>query len=106
MVTLTPVAIAKVKEILASRKEDAGLRIAVIGGGCSGLQYQMTLDRAAQSDDKVIDIEGLRIFIDTRSLLYLNGTQVDYIEGENGSGFKFDNPNDKASCGCGESFEA
>jgi iron-sulfur cluster assembly protein len=106
MVTLTPVAIAKVKEILAERKEEAGLRIAVIGGGCSGFQYQMTLDKEAQSDDSVIDMEGLKIFIDTRSLLYLNGTQVDYVEGENGSGFKFDNPNAKASCGCGESFEA
>jgi iron-sulfur cluster assembly accessory protein len=106
MVTLTPVAIAKVKEFLSERKEDAGLRIAVVGGGCSGFQYQMTLDREAQADDKVIDIDGLKIFIDTRSLLYLNGTQVDYVEGENGSGFKFDNPNAKASCGCGESFEA
>jgi iron-sulfur cluster assembly accessory protein len=106
MVMLTPVAIAKVKEILAERKEEAGLRIAVIGGGCSGFQYQLTLDREAQADDKVIDMEGLKIFIDTRSLLYLNGTQVDYVEGENGSGFKFDNPNAKDSCGCGESFEA
>jgi iron-sulfur cluster assembly protein len=106
MVTLTPVAIAKVREFLSERKEDAGLRIAVVGGGCSGFQYQMTLDMEAQADDKVIDIEGLKIFIDTRSLLYLNGTQVDYVEGENGSGFKFDNPNAKASCGCGESFEA
>jgi iron-sulfur cluster assembly accessory protein len=106
MVTLTPVAIAKIKEILTERKEEAGLRIAVIGGGCSGFQYQLTLDREAQADDKVIDMEGLKIFIDTRSRLYLNGTKVDYVEGENGSGFKFDNPNAKASCGCGESFEA
>jgi iron-sulfur cluster assembly accessory protein len=106
MVTLTPVAIAKVKEFLSEREEDAGLRIAVIGGGCSGFQYQMTLDRKAQAEDKIINIEGLKIFIDTRSLLYLNGTQVDYVEGENGSGFKFDNPNAKASCGCGETFEA
>ena len=106
MVTLTPVAIAKVKEILSERKEGAGLRIAVIGGGCSGFQYQMTLDREANADDKIIDMEGIKIFIDTRSLLYLNGTQVDYIEGENGSGFKFENPNAEASCGCGESFEA
>jgi iron-sulfur cluster assembly accessory protein len=106
MVTLTPFAIAKVKEILSERKADAGLRIAIIGGGCSGFQYQMTLDREAQADDKVFDMDGLKIFIDTRSLLYLNGTQVDYVEGEDGSGFKFDNPNAKASCGCGESFEA
>ena len=106
MVTLTPVAIAKVKEILSERKEEAGLRIAVIGGGCSGFQYQMTLDKEPQADDKVIDMEGLRIFIDTRSLLYLSGTEVDYVDGSNGSGFKFDNPNAKSECGCGESFEA
>jgi iron-sulfur cluster assembly accessory protein len=98
MITMTPVAIAKVKEILLERKEDAGLRIAIIGGGCSGFQYQLTLDKEPQAEDKVIDMEGLRIFIDTRSLLYLNGS--------NGSGFKFDNPNAKTECGCGESFEA
>ena len=106
MITLTPVAIAKVKEFLASRKEEAGLRIAVLGGGCSGFQYQMTLDREPQEDDKVLDLEGLKVFIDTRSMLYLNGTQVDYVDGANGSGFTFDNPNANANCGCGECFEA
>ena len=106
MITLTPGAISKVKSILAERKEEAGLRIAVTGGGCSGFQYQMTLDKEPRLDDKVMDMDGLRIFVDTRSLLYLNGTSVDYVDGVNGSGFKFDNPNAKASCGCGESFEA
>jgi iron-sulfur cluster assembly accessory protein len=106
MLTLTPVAIAKVKEILSERKEDAGLRIAVIGGGCSGFQYQMTLDREPQADDKILDVEGLKVFIDNRSLLYLDGTQVDYVDGSNGSGFKFENPNAQAHCGCGECFEA
>jgi iron-sulfur cluster assembly protein len=66
----------------------------------------MTLDKEPQADDKVFDMEGLKVFIDTRSLLYLNGTEVDYVDGSNGAGFKFDNPNAKASCGCGESFEA
>jgi iron-sulfur cluster assembly accessory protein len=106
MITLTPVAIAKVKAILSERKEEAGLRIAVIGGGCSGFQYQMTLEKESTDGDKIIDIDGLKVFVDSRSLLYLNGTEVDYIDGENGSGFKFDNPNAKTSCGCGESFEA
>jgi iron-sulfur cluster assembly protein len=106
MITLTPGAIAKVKSILAEHTEETGLRIAVAGGGCSGFQYQMTLDKDSRADDKILDMEGLKVFIDSRSLLYLNGTKVDYIEGENGSGFKFDNPNAKASCGCGESFEA
>ena len=106
MITLTPGAISKVKSILAERNEDLGLRIAIVAGGCSGFQYQMTLDKEAQTDDKVIEMEGLKIYVDTRSLMYLNGTEVDYIEGQNGSGFKFDNPNAKDLCGCGESFEA
>jgi iron-sulfur cluster assembly protein len=106
MITLTPAAVSKVKTILAERKEEAGLRIAVIGGGCSGFQYQMTLDREPRADDQVMDMDGLRVFVDTRSLLYLNGTSVDYVDGANGSGFKFNNPNAKTSCGCGESFEA
>jgi iron-sulfur cluster assembly protein len=106
MVTLTPDAITKVKAFLSEQKEEAGLRIAVLGGGCSGFQYQMTLEKEAREDDKVIDMEGLKVFIDSRSMLYLNGTEVDYIDGENGSGFKFDNPNAKDACGCGESFEA
>jgi iron-sulfur cluster assembly protein len=106
MITLTPDAIAKVKAILSEQKEQAGLRIAVLGGGCSGYQYQMTLEKEWKEDDKVIDMEGLKVFIDSRSLLYLSGTEVDYIDGENGSGFKFDNPNAKQACGCGESFEA
>jgi iron-sulfur cluster assembly protein len=106
MLTLTPVAIAKVKEILSERKEDAGLRIAVLGGGCSGFQYQMTLDREPQADDEILDVEGLKVFIDNRSLLYLDGTQVDYVDGSSGSGFKFENPNAQAHCGCGECFEA
>jgi iron-sulfur cluster assembly protein len=106
MVTLTSTAIQKVKSILAERGEDAGLRIAVIGGGCSGFQYQMTLDKEANGDDKVIELDGLRVFVDSRSLLYLTGTKVDYVESLTGSGFKFENPNAKGSCGCGESFYA
>ncbi len=106
MITLTPGAIAKVKSILAERGEDLGLRIAVAGGGCSGFQYQMTLDKEPRSDDRILDMEGLKVYVDTRSLLYLNGTHIDYVDGQNGSGFKFDNPNAKAACGCGEKFEA
>ena len=105
MIMLTPEAIAKVKSILEERKEESGLRIAVIGEGCSGFQYQMTLDQEPRADDKIIEMEGLKIFVDTRSLLYLNGAKIDYVDGQNGSGFKFDNPNAKAACGYGESFE-
>ncbi|HYK88653.1 MAG TPA: iron-sulfur cluster insertion protein ErpA [Acidobacteriota bacterium] len=106
MLTLTQTAVQKVKSILAERGEVGGLRIAVVGGGCSGFQYQMTLDKEANVDDKVIEQDGLRVFVDSRSLLYLTGTRVDYIESLTGSGFKFENPNAKGSCGCGESFYA
>jgi iron-sulfur cluster assembly protein len=106
VIQLTPAAIAQVKSILAERKEEAGLRISVIGGGCSGFRYQMTLDREAQADDQIFEMEGLRVFIDTQSMLYLDGTEVDYVDGHDGSGFKFDNPNASVSCECGESFDA
>ena len=106
MLTLTPTAVEKVKAIMSQRGEEGGLRISVVGGGCSGFQYQMTLDKEAHADDKVIEQDGLRVFVDARSLLYLSGTQVDYVETLTGSGFKFENPNAKGSCGCGESFYA
>lgn len=106
MLTLTPTAVTKVKSIIAERGEESGLRIAVIGGGCSGFQYQMSLDKDANPDDQIIEQDGLKVFVDTRSLLYLHGTQVDYVDALNGSGFKFDNPNAKSACGCGESFNA
>jgi iron-sulfur cluster assembly protein len=106
MVTLTPIAVTKVKSILSERGEEGGLRISVIGGGCSGYQYQMSLDKEAREDDRVIDLDGLKVFVDNKSLVYLNGTKVDYVDDLNGSGFKFENPNAKSSCGCGESFNA
>jgi iron-sulfur cluster assembly protein len=106
MITLTAGAIARVKSILAERNEAAGLRITVVGGGCSGFQYQMTLDPEPKPDDRIMDMEGLKVFVDTKSLLYLNGTQVDYVDGREGSGFRFDNPNANNSRGRGETFEA
>ena len=106
MISLTPVAIEKIQSILAGQKEVGGLRIAVIGSGCSGFQYKMTLDREPGKKDEVIDMEGIRLFIDQESILYLNGTRIDYVESNSGSGFKFENPNPPANCGCGETFEA
>ena len=106
MITLTPVAIDKVKSILADQEGKKGLRITVIGGGCSGFQYQMTLDRGSAADDEVIDMDGLKLYIDMQSLPYLKGTRIDYIESDHGTGFQFENPNVQASCGCGETFEA
>jgi iron-sulfur cluster assembly protein len=107
MVTLTPTAIEKVREIMVERGEQtSGLRIAVVGGGCSGFQYQMSLDKEPGAGDEVTEQGGVRVFVDARSMPYLAGTEVDYINGLNGSGFKFNNPNSRGTCGCGESFNA
>ena len=106
MLTMTEAAVDKVREIMAERGEEGGLRIAVIGGGCSGFQYQMSLDSGPSPDDKVLEQGGLKVFIDSQSLLYLQGARVDYVNGLQGSGFKFDNPNARGTCGCGESFNA
>ena len=106
MLTLTPTAVEKVKAIMAERNENSALRISVVGGGCSGFQYQMTLESQPQTDDQVLELDGLKVVVDSRSMLYLNGTRVDYVDGLSGSGFKFENPNAKGSCGCGESFYA
>lgn len=106
MITMTPVAINKVKSILAGQGENDGLRIKVTSAGCSGFQYRMTLEKESGGNDEILEMDGLKLFIDRQSLLYLNGTRIDYIEGENGTGFKFENPNAQASCGCGETFEA
>ena len=106
MVTLTATAINKVREIMAERGEEGGLRIAVVGGGCSGFQYQMSLEAEAQPDDKIVEQDGLKLFVDGGSVLYLDGTNIDYVSGLSGSGFKFENPNARSTCGCGESFNA
>ncbi len=105
MVTLTDTAVSKVKEILQSQEpQPTGLRIAVVGGGCSGFSYSMAFENTPNMLDKTYQYDGLKIFIDQASLLYLDGAQVDYVETLEGSGFKFENPNVKSTCGCGSSF--
>ena len=107
MVDLTPVAVGKVKEILeAQNPKPAGLRLAVVGGGCSGFSYSMQFETKPNMLDKTYDYEGLKVFVDQASMLYLEGAQVDYVETLEGSGFKFNNPNVKSTCGCGSSFSA
>ena len=105
-ITLTKRAEEKVKEILLDQPEPyAGLRIQVVGGGCSGFQYRMGFDKAFNDqNDQVFEFEGLKVFIDKSSLLYMDGAEVDYIDGLHGAGFKFNNPNVAGSCGCGSSF--
>jgi iron-sulfur cluster assembly accessory protein len=104
-VVLTPTAIAKVKEIMAQQNPvPAGLRVGVVGGGCSGFSYSMSFENAAGMMDKTFNFEGVKVFVDATSAMYLNGCQVDYVETLEGAGFKFENPNVKSTCGCGSSF--
>jgi iron-sulfur cluster assembly accessory protein len=104
-ITLTPSAISKVKEIMAQQNPvPAGLRVGVVGGGCSGFSYSMSFENASGLMDKVFDMEGLKVFVDATSVMYLNGCRVDYVETLEGAGFKFENPNVKSTCGCGSSF--
>ena len=105
MVQLTEKAVDKVKEILGSQEpRPAGLRISVVGGGCSGFSYSMAFENQPNMLDKTYSYEGLKVYVDQASLLYLDGAEVDYIETLEGSGFKFSNPNVKSTCGCGSSF--
>ncbi len=104
-VSLTPNAIAKVKEIMAQQNPvPTGLRVGVVGGGCSGFSYSMSFENGAGMMDKVFDMDGLKVYVDSTSLMYLNQCIVDYVETLEGAGFKFENPNVKSTCGCGSSF--
>jgi iron-sulfur cluster assembly accessory protein len=103
--TLTPTAIAKVREIMATQNPlPAGLRIGVVGGGCSGFQYSMAFENQSGMMDKVFNFDDLKVFIDATSLMYLQGCTVDYVETLEAAGFKFENPQVKSTCGCGSSF--
>jgi iron-sulfur cluster assembly accessory protein len=102
---MTPSAIAKVREIMATQDPiPAGLRVGVVGGGCSGFQYSMAFENQSGMMDKVFTYDGLKVFIDATSLMYLNSCVVDYVETFEAAGFKFENPNVKSTCGCGSSF--
>jgi iron-sulfur cluster assembly accessory protein len=104
-VMLTPKAVAKVKEIMGQQTPvPAGLRIGVVGGGCSGFSYSMSFENSPGMMDKVFDMDGLKVYVDATSVMYLNGCTVDYLETLEGAGFKFENPNVKSTCGCGSSF--
>jgi iron-sulfur cluster assembly accessory protein len=107
MVQLTETAVSKVKEILGGQEpKPDGLRIAVVGGGCSGFSYSMAFENSPGLLDKTYQFDGLKVFVDQASLLYLDGAEVDFVESLEGSGFKFNNPNVKSTCGCGSSFSA
>jgi iron-sulfur cluster assembly accessory protein len=108
MLQLTPVAVTKVKEILQQQQQQpapTGLRVAVVGGGCSGFSYHMAFENQVnQESDNVYNFDGLQVLVDQMSEMYLEGVSIDYIDGLDGSGFKFNNPNVKSTCGCGSSF--
>ncbi|HYT08527.1 MAG TPA: iron-sulfur cluster insertion protein ErpA [Rugosimonospora sp.] len=105
MVQLTEVAASKVKEIMAQQNPaPAGLRVAVVGGGCSGFSYHMAFDNQENPSDNVYQFDGVKLLVDQMSEMYLDGVQIDYIETLEGAGFKFNNPNVKSTCGCGSSF--
>lgn len=104
IITMTPAAADKVRELLAQENDPSlGLRIFVAGGGCSGLQYGMTLDEQ-QEGDTIIAQEGFNVLVDEMSIGYITGSEVDYVDSLMGAGFTVNNPNAVSSCGCGHSF--
>jgi iron-sulfur cluster assembly accessory protein len=107
MITLTQNAQTAISRFIKGAETPVqGLRISVTGGGCSGMQYGLALEEAPNKDDTIIEVEGVRLFVDPYSAPMLNGVTVDFLDSMEGSGFKFDNPNATASCGCGNSFSA
>jgi iron-sulfur cluster assembly accessory protein len=103
-ITMTERAARKIGEILRSEPSGAMLRLSVMGGGCSGFQYKFDVDRDQADDDVVIARDGITMLIDTVSLEYLAGSEIDFVDGLIGAAFKVNNPKAKASCGCGTSF--
>ena len=102
MISLSDSAVSKIKGLIESQP-GLGLRVKVVGGGCSGLQYRMELD-AARERDRVFERDGARVIVDRKSFLYLTGSELDYADELMSAGFRVVNPNAKRTCGCGESF--
>jgi iron-sulfur cluster assembly protein len=104
-VTLTPTAAVKLQQILSEKNlPDHGLRVFVAGGGCSGLQYGMAFEAQPRDMDTIVEAHGLKVYVDPVSLEYLSGASIDYVDGLMGAGFRIENPNAVAACGCGSSF--
>ena len=105
VVTLTPTAAVKLQQILSEKNlPDHGLRVFVAGGGCSGLQYGMAFEGEPRDMDTIVEAHGLKVYVDPVSLEYLSGASIDYVDGLMGAGFRIENPNAVAACGCGSSF--
>ena len=105
MVLITPVAASKVNEIRDAEAIEANmaLRLRVVGGGCAGFSYDLYFDEPTEVDRQFV-VQDVKVVVDEMSLMYLVGTEIDYVEGLQGAGFKFNNPNVKTTCGCGSSF--
>ncbi len=105
-VTLTDNAIAEIKRLMTENNmpDTAGVRVGVKGGGCSGFTYSLNFDLNQADGDLVVEVDGVRLFCDPKSILYLRGTTLEYTSGLQGKGFQFQNPNASSTCGCGESF--
>ena len=109
MINVTETAAVKIADLLAEEnKPDAGLRVFVQGGGCSGFQYGLMIDEGEgdREADKVFEVNGVRLLVDPISLRYLKGAEVDFVDNNMGGGFTIKNPNAKSTCGCGSSFSA
>jgi iron-sulfur cluster assembly protein len=106
VLTVTPAAVAKIKDLLVARNiPNHALRVFVSGGGCSGLQYGMAFEGNPQEYDTLVEIDGVRLVIDPTSLMYVGGATIDYVDSLMGGGFRIDNPNAVSTCGCGTSFK-
>ena len=107
-ITVTPNAVAEVQKFMEEQgaADTAGLRVAVLPGGCSGFQYGLNIEDEPQADDEIVDLNGVRLFVDPFSEQYLDGVEIDYVTTMMGAGFTFKNPNASGGCGCGSSFTA
>lgn len=104
MIQISESAVAQVKRLIVAEPGAMGLRVGVKGGGCSGMSYVLDFVAGPSDTDKVFEQDGVKLFVDPKSFLFLNGTVLDWSGGLNGKGFVFNNPNATRTCGCGESF--
>jgi iron-sulfur cluster assembly protein len=105
-ISLTPAAATKLQNLIEERGEsESGLRIFVSGGGCSGMQYGMAIENDIRESDQVLSSQGIKLIVDPNSLMYLAGSEVDYVDNMMGGGFAINNPNAISTCGCGHSFQ-
>ncbi len=106
MINVTPNAVTRIRQLLEANHVEGGLRLGLVGGGCSGLSYKFKLETAARANDHVFEFDGVKVFIDPKSYTYLEGLTLDYKESLLESQFVFENPNAQKSCSCGKSFLA